>query len=172
MTKHIASTVITLQIAAKHRPADCRMMAKWLLRAIVIIGNSSRIFGHSSWWKVGTTASKTLRESMAPCLCCWLISSSVESGMSLYVHRPSRASRSPLSATSTATSLTPWMGKVVRSPNFFYIVPIMADLHRIPSTSTYISQATTPGVTTPSLQTPNFPKPKLARSRITRSARS
>jgi hypothetical protein len=82
MTKRIASTVITSHIAAKHRAADCRMMAKRLLRAMAIIGNSSRIFGHSSWWKVGTTASKTLRESMTSCPCCRLISSSAESGVS------------------------------------------------------------------------------------------
>ena len=92
MTKRIASTVITSQIAAKHRAADCRMIAKRLLRAITIAGKSSRIFGQRSRWRVGTTASRTLRESMISCPCWRLIRSSTASGESVKNKRPGRSS--------------------------------------------------------------------------------
>lgn len=93
MTKRIASTVITSQIAAKHRAADWRMIAKRLLRAITITGKRSRIFGQRSRWRVGTTASSTLRESMTSCPCWRLISSSTASGESVKNKRPGRTSK-------------------------------------------------------------------------------
>lgn len=92
MTKRIASTVITSQIAAKHRAADCRIIAKRLLRAMTIAGKSSRIFGQRSPWRVGTTASSTLRESMTSCPCWRLIRSSTASGESVKDKRPGRNS--------------------------------------------------------------------------------